>query len=211
MNTQHPAYFLYRSKLLIIIGTVIITLSSLVFALLAPVKHDTSISFTIDRASREETEDYQFDGYYAIQAADLFSQTVLSWFLTPSILLEIYDQAGIDPEISSIEQLTTRFKAKKYSAQNIVVRFKERDRGTADKISAALTTVVEERASHSNQTSEQKSVFTVTGETPVIVEQSPSVVLTTIIGFVAGLIATILLAYVVSMFRFTQVPSSDHP
>ena len=64
----------------------------------------------------------------------------MSWLLTPSVLLEIYEFADTDPEISSLEEISSRFKTKKYSPQNIVVRYKERDYDTADKIATAVTT-----------------------------------------------------------------------
>ena len=75
----------------LVIITVLATILSFVFAYFKPVNFDTSISFSINRINKQKTEEYQYDDYYAIQASDLFSQTVMSWFLTPSVLLEIYD------------------------------------------------------------------------------------------------------------------------
>ncbi|MFA6909487.1 MAG: hypothetical protein WC289_06485, partial [Patescibacteria group bacterium] len=147
----------------------------------------------------------------AIQASDLFSQTVLSWFLTPSVLLEIYDRAQITPEVSTIEELTTRIKAKKYSAQNIVVRFTERDRPTAEKISAALIDVVEQRAQDANQTVDNQPLFEVVGATPVIIENRPSLPLMTVIGLATGVILSILITYVIDLSRTSaSVENSNH-
>lgn len=204
MNTKYPFFFLWRFRLLIIFGTLCVAGIGLAYALLSPTVYDTSISFSINRISKQETPDYQYDGYYAIQASDLFSQTVLSWFLTPSVLLEIYDGAGIDPNVSSIEQLTSRFKAKKYSAQNIVVRFIERDKQTADKISGSLVKVIEERARTSNQDSGQQAWFDVQGATPFIVEKRPSPGLMTGIGAAVGIILSVSAAYAMYSLRETD-------
>ncbi|MFH1235377.1 MAG: hypothetical protein V1685_00360 [Parcubacteria group bacterium] len=209
MNTSHPAFFLWQYRVLICIVTLVVAGSALAFALLSPVKFDTSISFSIDRVSIQETSAYQYDGYYAIQAADLFSQTILSWFLTPSVLLEIYDYADIDPGLTTIEELTTRFKAKKYSAQNVVVRYVERDRATAEKIASALTTVIEERAATSNQTAQQESVFAVSGAIPVITEKSPSPLFTGIVGLIAGILLGCIAAYTISGMRVHKA-SEEH-
>ena len=81
-------------------------------AFLQDVVYDTSISFAVNRTSRQETTDFQFDGYYAIQAADLFSKTIVSWFSTPSILLEMYRNAGIEPTIGSIDSFSNAFKTR---------------------------------------------------------------------------------------------------
>jgi hypothetical protein len=78
-----------------------------------------SVSFAVNRINSQSTAEYQYDGYYALQAADLFAQTVVSWFSTPSVLREVYDQASMDPEITTVSSLANRFKVKKYSAQNI--------------------------------------------------------------------------------------------
>jgi capsular polysaccharide biosynthesis protein len=175
--------------------------ASLVFTLTTPKYYDTSISFSINRINRQTTTEYQYDGYYAIQASDLFSQTVMSWFLTPSVLLEIYQKADIDPMIVSLEDLSARFKTKKYSPQNIVVRFKERDTQTAERISQAIIDIVQSKASLSNQTSDSQALFEVIGSKPVIVEKKPNIWLNMIIGFLAGIIFSIIIAYLVDFWR----------
>ena len=185
----------------IIIVTIIALAASLAFSFLKPVYYDTSISFSINRTNEQETSDYQYDGYYAIQASDLFSQTVMSWLLTPSVLLEIYEKANIDPQISSIENLTSRFKTKKYSPQNVVVRYKERDRQTADKIAQAIITVVEEKASAAIQSSDQEAFFEVVGSKPVIVERKPIIWLNILIGLLGGFVVSLLAAYTVEYLR----------
>lgn len=189
----------------IIILTIVGLVTSLTYALLKPAYYDTSLSFAINRINRQETPDYQYDGYYAIQAADLFSQTVMSWLLTPSVLLEMYKKAGIDPKIASLETFTARFKTKQYSPQNIVVRYKERDYQTADKIAGAIVSVVEERAAAANQTVDQKAFFEVVGAKPVIVKRSPVVWLHALLGFIAGFLLSSVLAYTIEYLRSSQV------
>ncbi len=185
----------------IIIITVLATVGSLVYSYIKPAYFDTSISFSINRINMQTTEDYQYDGYYAIQASDLFSQTVMSWFMTPSVLLEIYEKANIDPQITSIESFTSRFKTKKYSPQNIVVRYHERDYETADAIATAIIDIVENKAAEANQTSDDKALFEVVSSKPVIVERKPVVWLNTVIGFVAGLLFSVVVAYFVEYWR----------
>ncbi len=177
---------------------------SLIFSLILPKYYDSSISFAINRINRQTTTEYQFDGYYAIQASDLFSQTVMSWFMTPSVLLEIYEKAGIDPMIVSLEDFGGRFKTKKYSPQNIVVRYKERDVQTAKKIGQAIIETVQAKASVSNQSSDNQALFEVIGSKPVIVEKKPNLWLNVIIGFLSGVILGIIIAYLVDFWKNGQ-------
>lgn len=188
MNTSEQLQWLRRQMGIILLLTVIVAAASGVWTAFQPVTHKASLAFTVNRINKQDTLDYQYDGYYAIQASDLFSQTVVSWFLTPSFVLEVYDRAEVAPAIDSLEKFTSRFKTRKYSAQNIVVAFTERDEQTAEGISAAVVSLVEERAAELNQTSDRKALFEVVGSQPVIVEQRPSVVINSVIGLVAGLL-----------------------
>ena len=181
-------------------------LAFLVFSYLSPVMFDASLSFTINRTNRQETAEYQYDGYYAIQASDLFSQTVVSWMMTPSVLLEIYQKAGIDPEVTTLNEISSRFKVKKYSSQNIVVLFTERDRQTSEQLSLAITEVVEKMARESNQSAESKSLFEVVGNKPVIVETSQNVLLNALVGLLAGVIAGFVAAYLMDIFKKKAEP-----
>lgn len=190
-----------KYKWLIIVIIIAGICSAVAFSLLKPAYYDTSLSFSINRVNHQNTSEYEYDGYYAIQASDLFSQTVMSWMLTPSVLLEIYESAGIDPQISSLEEISSRFKTKKYSPQNIVVRYKERDYDTADKIATAITFIVQNKAQQSNKTSDDEALFEVIGTKPVIVERIPSLWINILIGLLGSLIFGLLLAYVIEYLK----------
>jgi len=190
-----------KYKWLIVVVVIVGICSAIAFSLIKAPYFDTSLSFSINRVNHQNTAEYEYDGYYAIQASDLFSQTVMSWFMTPSVLLEIYESAGIDPQISSLEEISSRFKTKKYSPQNIVVRYKERDYDTADKIATAITTTIQNKAKLSNKTSDDEALFEVIGTNPVIVERVPNLWLNTLIGLLIGLIFGSLLAYTIEYLK----------
>jgi len=193
--------WLIRYRWVVISLTVIATIASFAFAYLKPVEYDTSISFQINRINRQLTSEYQYDGYYAIQASDLFSQTVMSWFKTPSVLLEIYNEAGVDPQIKTMEEFTSRLKTKQYSPQNIVVRFKEREKATAEKLSQAIVTIIQERSAKLYQGEDENSLFEVIGAKPVVVDKTPVLWLVTLIGFIGGFVIGIIIVYLVRYFK----------
>jgi hypothetical protein len=138
-------------------------------------RYAVSESFAVNRVNQQTSVDYQYDGYYALQAADLFAQTVVSWFATPSVLREVYSNANLDPEITTVNSLPSRFRVKKYSAQNIVVRFSERDETRAKGLATSIRRVMEEKASRLNQTADGKALFEIVGTEPVIAPAKPSV------------------------------------
>ncbi|XOU94740.1 MAG: hypothetical protein ACNFW9_01605 [Candidatus Kerfeldbacteria bacterium] len=198
-----------KYRWLIIIITVVAVAGGTIFTIMKPVYYDTSISFSINRLNHQTTGEYQYDGYYAIQASDLFSQTVMSWMLTPSVLLEIYSQAEIDPQITSLEEISSRFKAKKYSPQNIVISYKERDYDTAEKISSAIITIVEAKAKTSNTTTDDEALFDVKGTIPVIVERAPILWLNILISLISGLVISSLAAYIIEYLRKDNIQQEN--
>jgi capsular polysaccharide biosynthesis protein len=188
-----------RSIALAILFIIIVTLTTMLVSMRAKPKFVTSLSITVDRANRQTSAEYQYDGYYAIQASDLFSQTILSWFLTPSTLLEFYQRAGLDANIESLGGLIGRFRARKISAQNITVQFSEPERARAEALAQAIGDVVKERGESLNQDSEGQALFEVTPANPVIVETKPNVLLATAAAFLASL----ALAFLVIALRRT--------
>ncbi len=190
-----------RNIVLIIILTLLLGAASFIFSYYSPTEYKSSISFAVNRINKQETVDYQYDGYYAIQASDLFSQTVVSWFFTPSVLLEIYEKAKVDPHIDTLERFANRFKTKKYSSQNIVVTFKERDQNTAEQISDSIIKTVQERGAALNQTADQKALFEIVGSSPVIVEQKPMIIINTAVGLIVGFFLSIGLVYLIRYFK----------
>ena len=159
-----------------LIGLVVLVATATTFIVTAskPERTGVSESYAVNRLAQEATADYQYDGYYALQAVDLFSQTVVSWFLTPSVLQEMYQQANLDPEIASLNNLPSRFSVKRYSAQNIVIRFTESTPARAEKIAAAVRSVMESRAAKLNLTPEGKPLFEIVASLPVISPVKPN-------------------------------------
>jgi capsular polysaccharide biosynthesis protein len=188
----------------ILLITVIGAGAGLVFSLLQDVMYDTSISFAVNRTSRQETPDYQYDGYYAIQAADLFSQTIVSWFSTPSVILEMYRKGGIEPVITSIDSFSNQFRTRKYSPQNIVLRYSEATNDRAATLAEAIIAVAKDKVKQLNRSSDQEALFELVASEPVIVEKRPNVALTTVLGAIGGLIVGLLSAVGLSYLRPAQ-------
>jgi len=169
----------WKQRWMILAVVVVASATTWTVAITRPTRSAVTAAFAINRADRQVTPDYQFDGYYALQAADLFAQTVVSWFQTPPILQEVYEAAKLNPEIDSVNNLPSRFKVKKYSAQNIVVRFQESTPERAKQLSVALKKNMEERAAALNQNAEGQSIFSIVAATPAFSEaRAPALLLT---------------------------------
>lgn len=201
MTNQSPIELLKRNRWFLIVFILVATVATFVVSSRAKPTYATSLSITVNRVHRQATPDYQYDGYYAIQASDLFSQTILSWFLTPSTLLEFYQRAGVDPHIDSLNGLVARFRARKFSAQNIVVQFSDPDRSAAEKLAKAIGEVVKERGESLNKDAEGQGIFEVLPATPVVVETTSNVPLNTGVALVASALTAFVL---VALRRYLQ-------
>ncbi|OGY81842.1 MAG: hypothetical protein A3F54_04705 [Candidatus Kerfeldbacteria bacterium RIFCSPHIGHO2_12_FULL_48_17] len=194
MEFKEHVSIIKKSKNFIIIFTLVITLLGAVVGYFMGVRYKTSISFSIIRTSSKETADYQYDDYYAIRSAELLGQTMLSWFLTPPFLVEIYDGAGLPANITSLDTFGFRFKAKLIGPQNLQVSFTEGDADTAKKLANAIVTIVEKEAAQLDQ-SQDANTFKVVGSEPVIIESVMPTWLTALVGLFVGLVTGIIMVY----------------
>jgi len=201
MELKDYLKFIKKYFWLVVILTLLSGLTAFLLSYLKPVSYEASISFAVNRINREDTSDYQFDGYYAIQASDLVSQTVVSWFSTPSVVLEIYRKAGITPKYDSLEEFATFFNTKKYSAQNIGVKFREKSEKAAKSIAEATIDVISSKVKELNKNADTSSLFEASASMPVIVKTKVNYWLNTLIGLLAGFIFGIFLVYLIGYFK----------
>lgn len=128
-----------------------------------------SLAFTVAQQARQETADYAYDGYYALRATELVSDTLISWFATPSVLQEIHDGAGIalTPD-EALAAAGRAFRARKYSGQNVVVSFAAPDEDAARRLAASAATAVAARSEALALSAQGETLFRVTASAPVV-------------------------------------------
>lgn len=200
MQIQNAFKILARYWWLFLLVIIIPIIIAVFFANSHADTYTTSISFTVNRINKQPTAEYQFDGYYALQASDLFSDTVVSWFLTPSVIVEMYEKAGLDPKLTSLSSLTSRFKIKKYSSQNIVVKFVSDSTNDGSKLAAAVIATVESKSAELNQSADRKALFEVIGAKPVTVEDSKQVILVGFVGLIIGVFLNLAIFGIIRAF-----------
>jgi hypothetical protein len=133
-------------SLLVIIGISI----GLAITKLAPASYDVSLALNIERKTNNTGEFYTYDGYYAIQATELFGKSVASWFVTPDFVEDILKNADkSDIAELSVKDLRRIFTPEQVSANIVEVRFgvKESELGTTltDSISSSIVSYMETR------------------------------------------------------------------
>ena len=174
-------------------------LGALVGAALAsalPSRVKASLSFTVAQQARQETADYAYDGYYALRAAELISDTMISWLSTPSVVKEIHAAAGLDlSDEEAFAAAGRAFRAKKYSSQNVVVSFTAPDEASARKLASAASDLLAARTAGLTLTAKGDSLFHVTASAPVVAPAAASPRAAAAAGASVGAFLGLALAY----------------
>lgn len=194
-----------RRWILAVVLFVVVVGGAFAWSYTRPKHYTTSISFAVNTVASTQANEYQYGGYYALQAADLFSQTVVSWLQTPSVLVSIYSRANLPTDVNSLSSLTSRFKTKKYSAQNIVVTYSSPTESEAHKLATALSTEISTRTASLNQNAQNKSQFEVVAGDPVVVLAHPNPVL---IAAASAVVALTLILFLVPFVEYFAVMPS---
>ena len=182
------------NKIKIIAIALVVGISAVLIAKFLPVKYDASVALNVIRVNREETGDYQYDGFYAIQASNLFAETIVSWLETPAVVKEIYEQSGKKDAVLSLSDFAGAFKAKKLSSQNITVKFSSKTEEEAKMLASSLVSVVAKKSQASLETSKKEAVFEIKSADPVIVKRTYDAAITFFAGLITGLALGILWA-----------------
>jgi capsular polysaccharide biosynthesis protein len=183
-----------NSKLILIIS-IITAASAFVFSVVQPVKYETSLSLTIIKDKTQITDNFKYDGYYALQASEIIADSIEQWLKSPVTVDAIYKEAQVDLEFKNIKSYTKKFIARKMSSQQVEVKFKTNAREEAEKISQAVAEVINNKVKILKESSEQEISFSVDSENPVIVESRPDAILNLIIGLVSGLALGIFIVF----------------
>lgn len=180
----------------------IVGLLVFIFTSRQPDYYNSSLSLLISNNQIQETQDYRFDGYYTIQATDLFGSTVEAWLKSPEIVTNIYDRAEVDIDRSNIKLLTKIFKAEKLAPHYIEVRYKTDNEKQAIKIAGAVTEVLSEKAKSLEEMSQNQTRFTVSSGAPVAVLTKPPVAVNTVVGIIVGIILGFFIGMLKNYFDF---------
>ena len=185
-----------KKKSKLILAVVVITgLSAFLFSAVQPIKYEVSLSLFVDKNRTQETDDFKYDGYYALQAGEIITGSVVEWLKSPETVNAIYQKAGIEHNFKNLRSYTKKFTAKKMFAQYVEVKFKTDSKEDAEKISTAIAEAAKSKMKNLEEKSGQEVSFLIENEKPVIIESKPDAFLNLIIGLISGLFLGIFIVF----------------
>jgi capsular polysaccharide biosynthesis protein len=196
MTQKTHLQILQHAQWFILLFTILVGIAAFAWSVVQPTKYNAIVAFDVAVSNRGAADkEYQYGAYYDLKGAEVFTQHLMSWFLSPSFVEDVYKTADMGYEIKSVNSFTGRFQTKQYSAQQFVVLFYDYNKETAEKLAGAVAKTVEEKSVSQIQT-DQQTQFIVKAQSPVVVAGELNQWIALVVGLIAGLALSVILVYI---------------
>lgn len=154
-----------------------------------PIK--AAVSLDIVFSGQQEADDFKYDGYYAILAADEFSKSVQFWLKNQKTINDIFLTAAINNK--QLQPRANFFEVKKLSPQYLEVEYGTKEPGQAEAIATSLQKVLSGRAQKLSDSSSQGISFDILVAEPLIWRSQKNNILNNLlIGVFIGIVISLL-------------------
>jgi capsular polysaccharide biosynthesis protein len=195
MELKEYAAVIREEKKLIVRLTLLTLLFSLLFSLALPVRFETSVSLFLSKKDSQPTDEFKYDGYYALEAAESMAEHIEKTLQSPEVVDAIYQKSGIDPQFKNLKSYKKKFTAHKMSNQYVEVSFTSARREDAAKLSQAMVATVNEKLAAISSGSGQEVSFSVSNSQPVTLEKRTDPVQSALLGLLSGFLLGLFAAF----------------
>ncbi len=145
-------YFLIFKKhiYLFLITILLIVATTFAFVFWRPAQYETSMLINVSRIGSQQTQAYQFDEFYRLQADERFAETIVRWIASPRFQEDVCSELGKVPCFFDL-------KGKRLSSQVIEVSFKSFSKENSTPLAKIVFTKLNQETARLN---EQQKSFT---------------------------------------------------
>lgn len=186
---------------LIFVTALITSFSAFIFSSLQPAKYETSLSLFLSKDKSQMTDDFKYDGYYALETSGIIADSIVQWIKSPELVNSVYQKAQIDGNFKNLKSYTKKITAKKMSPQYIEVKFETNNIDQADKISTAIIDKINNKIQSIKKDSEGEIAFLISNEKPITIKKEQNIFLNSIIGLISGIILGIFFVFFKRYFK----------
>lgn len=194
MEFKEYLKILRQEKNIVISSIIILMIFTTIFTVEKPVSYASDLALLISRKGAQATDNYKYDGYYAVQASDIFSDNISQWLASASIASEIYSRAKIESGFVDFKRFSKIFKAKKLSSQYVEVRYETKDEQSAATIARAIVDVLQEKTDSLSKSSNEEISFNIIYNDPLVIKSVDSIWWNNLLAVLGGLFLGIMLA-----------------
>lgn len=187
-------------KKMIIALTLLTALAAYIFSIYMPAHFETSVSLFIAKDGTQDTTEFKYDGYYALESGEIVADNVEKMLQSPQLVEKIYGASEIDPNFKNIKGYKKKFTAKKMSNSYVEVSFETDSREDAAKLAKSLTAAVNEQVKGAGSQSQNEVAFKIENTEPIIIESKLDATLNLFVGLLSGAFLGILAAFLKKYF-----------
>lgn len=109
-----------------------------------PPTYEVHFSYTISLSQREAEGEFRFDGFYALQATELFARTVAGWSRSPELIMRAHELAGLASPPVSLREVRKLVRAEQVAPQLVEVSVQHTKKEDAEKLARGLVAAVQQ-------------------------------------------------------------------
>jgi len=191
---------------LILISIILIAAGAFIFVKRQKIAYEANGDLTVVPKANEQLKNvYEYDGYYALQAATVFNTTVSAWLQSPNTVTEIYQKAGYEINQNTKSKALSKTIKTTLMPQSFSLRFRlqDPDKEKVAKLAKSTVVIIQDRTNIFNQKAGSKLNYEISASEPVIIENRPPVTLYTVAGLFAGLVLGLFLSLLLEYFKKT--------
>lgn len=204
MELRFLIHLIKKNFILIIFICLATTLGAVSYTIRKPLSYDVAVALVTNYESKAplgaNQNYYRFDGFYAFQAAERFSQVIVGVLKSANAAKEIYQLAGVPLDAVSISELSKRFKPDKRTERVVEVTYSANTKEEAKKLGEAMQHFMNTQAQIASKSSEEGS-FSVATSDPVILRARSRLLIWGSVGFLGGLLLSIMVAGLIYYFK----------
>lgn len=158
-----------------------------VLARLWPVTQTASLALYIQKdAEQSPLGDYTYDGYYAQQAAEAYTDTVVGLLESPDVMAEVLDQLEVDRD-TRFNEFHRSLKVEKTAPQIVLVSVTRQDVNEANQVVTQVADSVIKRVSTLNEGLDNNLTVSLIGAEPLVQSNELPFLLTIIVAGLFGI------------------------
>lgn len=156
-----------------------------------PKLYDVSVGISIGRKAVQQSDQYQYDQYYRVQADEKYADTIVQWLKDPYLVQAIFRQAEVAVPTGGMRSFKAVFDAEKLAPEYINVSFRVERPEDAEKISKSLRSELNKKNAEINPEESDPEWFALVFGENIVRPYTISLVILLSAAAVGGLILAI--------------------
>ena len=191
MELKNHWQIIKKYRWLIIGAGILLMIAGFLIGLPQPAKYETTTSFSIIAKNNNDSPEQT---YYLLKSSELIGDTLMSWTITPDVVAKIFESSNIVPIEHGIN-LENFFHAKRYSPQNIIIKFIAPDKDSAQKLANNLI------QAFNYKSTQEWNDFYIQASEPAIIVKELNRELYSVIGLLSGTMLGLIFAHLSWYFK----------